>query len=91
MRWQEHLKRAVAEYNRYREPEARAQVVHLGPDTFQVRFTGTFCRSCGAYDWYEDLVWLLKDFGVETEIVAVEEHLDGARVTFRLRNIPGIP
>ena len=82
------VQRAIEEYNRYREPEARARLVSLDAQGLWVEFTGTFCRTCGAYDWYEDLVWILKDHGLETEIGQVEEFLEGARVWFRWKDQP---
>ena len=78
------LTQAIAEYNRYRVPEARATLVESSPSEFTVDFTGGFCRTCGYYDWLEDLQVLLMDqYGVSTRMVEVAEKPDGATVLFR--------
>lgn len=76
------LNRAVKEYNKYRSPEANARIVSTGKESFKIEFTGPYCRTCGFYDYFEDLVYVLKDFGVETRIDEVEETDSGAIVSF---------
>ncbi len=83
------LHQALEEYNRYRAPEAVAKLEALEGNRARVRFTGTFCRTCGAYDWYEDLVWILRDYGVEAEVETVETTLTGGWMTLRIRPSAG--
>jgi len=80
---QTRLLAAIEEYNRYRAPEAQARLVTLDVHGAWVEFTGSFCRTCGAYDWYEDLLWILRDHGIKAKIQALEEFLGGARVRFQ--------
>ncbi len=61
--------RAANLYNRYRSPEARAEVVEARGDTIIVRFKGSFCRTCGIRDWVEDYVYVLEDMGFDAELV----------------------
>lgn len=78
------LERAVEEYNRYHSPEAHAELLSAEGATFQVVFSGPFCRTCGVYDYFEDLQVILKDRGLETRILEVEETPEGAVVTFQV-------
>ncbi len=72
---------AVAKFNRYRSPEARAEVVEVTTSTIKVRFSGPFCTSCGVVDYFEDLIW----FGLKAEIVGWEREDDSFIVTYRLK------
>ena len=48
-------------------------------------FSGSFCHTCGYYDYFEDLLYLLlDDYGVETEITKVSQKEDGDYVSFLL-------
>ncbi len=78
------LNRAVREYNKYRSPEANARIVSASKESFKIEFTGPYCRTCGFYDYFEDLIYVLKDFGVESRIDEVEETDFGAIVSFSI-------
>ena len=78
------LERAIEEYNRYHSPEAHAQLLSAEGATFRVAFSGYFCHTCGVYDYFEDLQVILKDWGLETRILEVEETPEGAVVTFQV-------
>jgi len=47
-------------------------------------FTGTFCYTCGFYDYFDDLRYVLKEFNLSTEILEVKEVDGGAIVKFKL-------
>ncbi len=49
------LERAVEEYNRFRSPEAFVRIIERRRDRFVAEFSGSFCVTCGVYDWLEDL------------------------------------
>lgn len=68
----EVLRKAVERYNRYRSPEAVARLVKAEEGRFLVEFSGSFCETCGVYDWLEDLVYELKglDPTLNAEIVS---------------------
>ena len=63
-------------YNRYRAPEARATLLSFDGEKLVVRFEGSFCETCGINDWVEDLVYVLRDVGLEAELVDVIEPED---------------
>ncbi|MCD6592439.1 MAG: hypothetical protein J7K78_05450 [Thaumarchaeota archaeon] len=71
----EMVEQAIERYNRYRSPEASARLVKAEGDRVIVEFSGSFCRSCGVYDWLEDLVYELKevDPGYEARLIAWSE------------------
>ena len=49
--------RAIASFNRLRNPEAFAKVVTFDAKQLTVRFTGSFCRTCGVLDYFEDVIF----------------------------------
>ena len=75
---------AIGEYNRYRSPEVVAKLIEFREDSFVVEFRGSFCLTCGYYDYFDDLVFILEDRGVKARIKSIEEIEDGAVVEFRL-------
>lgn len=75
---------AIEEYNRYRSPEAKAKLISISGDTFKIEFTGSFCYTCGFYDYFEDYKVLLEERGLMTEIIEIEEIDEGAIVTFKV-------
>lgn len=69
----ERLKKAIRIYNKYRGKEARARLVEQQGDLVKVEVKGSFCETCGLYDWLEDLVYVAKDVGLEMELVDAQE------------------
>ena len=53
-------------YNRYRGVEAIAHAVTMDADTACIEFRGSFCHTCGVYDYFEDLVYEFQAHGVTT-------------------------
>lgn len=78
------LEQALEEFNRLHGVEARARLIQAEGDKFVVEFTGSFCVTCGFYDYFEDLVYILADRGIRAGIVKVEEFEGGALVEYRL-------
>lgn len=79
------LSEVADEYNRYRAPEAEAEVLRVEGDRFMVRFTGSFCYTCGFYDYFDDYAFLLEDdYGVRVRIAEVREVDSGAVVSFEV-------
>ncbi len=78
------LQKTAREYNRYRSPEATAEVLEVRRDGFTVRFTGSFCRTCGFYDYFEDFLVFLEEHGRQADVEAIEEVPGGADVVFQL-------
>jgi hypothetical protein len=82
----EHIiKVAIPEFNRIRVPEVEATPKEINADGFTVFFSGSFCTTCGYYDYFEDLLYLLMDdYGLNTEIVEIKQENEGDYVRFRL-------
>ena len=61
--------RAVEEYNRFRSPEAVVRIVERREDGFVAKFSGSFCATCGVYDWLEDLRYEIRRLDLELDAV----------------------
>lgn len=82
------ISEAIDEYNRYRSPEAIAEIIDYKDNELIVRFTGSFCFTCGINDWIEDLKYVLEDHGVEAEITEIIEESETSRVAkFRVKKM----
>ncbi|MEM4609926.1 MAG: hypothetical protein QW190_03480 [Thermoproteota archaeon] len=67
--------RAVDEYNKYRSPEAKARLVEIRKDRLTIDFEGTFCQTCGVYDYLEDFIYELQSFvDVNIEILNFKKY-----------------
>lgn len=75
----EELEKALVRYNELRAPEAVAELVELAGDIAVIRFTGSFCRTCGVYDYFEDLLGYIPG-----EILGFEGTEGGFFVRYRL-------
>jgi len=83
----EKIARETAErYNRYRSPEAIINVLSVENSVIEVVLSGSFCRSCGVYDWIEDYKYELIDLtGRQVDIIEVEQIDDESyKVKFRI-------
>jgi len=78
------IEEAIEEFNRYRSPEATAKLVKISKKNFKVDFSGPFCRTCGFYDYFDDLKIILEERGILNKISKVEEKEDGSIVSFSL-------
>ena len=78
---------AVEEFNKYRSPEAVARLIELGEGQVKIELSGPFCRSCGLYDYFDDLkIELEKKMGGSIEISKIEGgEGEGYLVTYRKR------
>ena len=72
----EIVEKSIRFYNKYRTPEAIAQLTALDDNEIKIKISGSFCETCGLYDWIEDLVYILKDHGIETETSKIIEPYD---------------
>ncbi len=53
---------AIKEFNEFRSPEATAELLSKTDDIIIVKMSGTYRRSCGLYDYFEDLLWKFRDY-----------------------------
>ncbi|MEM2986785.1 MAG: hypothetical protein QXV60_01630 [Nitrososphaerota archaeon] len=79
----EEIERVIEEYNKYRVPEAEARLISFDKEYLKVEFKGSFCYSCGFYDYFDDLKILLEEKGLKTKIINIKEINEGAIVTFK--------
>ena len=81
----EKIEAAILEYNRYRVYLVQAELRELDEPGFSVFFDGSFCETCGYYDYYEDLQVLLEDeYGINSRIVDITHLEKGDLVRFSL-------
>ena len=78
------IQATIKEYNKYRSPESHATLLKTFVRSFKVDFSGTYCKTCGFYDYFEDLKLMLEKKGVKNRITRIKEKEDGAYVTFKL-------
>jgi len=53
--YKEFVVRALAEFNKWHGSEAIAKLVKLEGPSIIVELSGPFCRTCGLYDYFDDL------------------------------------
>ncbi|MEM4576200.1 MAG: hypothetical protein QW701_01915 [Candidatus Nezhaarchaeales archaeon] len=83
----DNLAKVVKEYNKYRAPEVEAQVLHVKEGKIVVKFGGSFCYTCGFYDYIDDLLIELRDAGINAEVKEVIECIpDGVIVVFEVKS-----
>ena len=81
----EKLGSAISEYNRYRVNLVQAELRDLSETGFCVFFDGSFCETCGYYDYYDDLQVLLEDeYEINSKIVEITHIEKGDLVRFSL-------
>lgn len=85
MSLEEPLRDGIREFNEYRVPEVEVRLLGSDGESFTVEFKGSFCETCGFYDYFDDFRIVLEDeLGLRTEIAEVEEVPGGAIVKFIL-------
>lgn len=80
------IRMAVQRFNEHRSPEATAEVLSLEKDILQVRFTGSFCATCGWADYFEDLAFELDPSGpISLSVIDFQEESgESYRVRYRM-------
>ncbi|MCS7386695.1 MAG: hypothetical protein NDF55_08200 [archaeon GB-1867-005] len=84
----ERMAREAAErYNKYRAPEAMIKLLSVKDNAIEALISGSFCRSCGLYDWIEDYKYELMDMiGTQIEIVYIEQvNEESFKVKFKIK------
>ncbi|ASJ10734.1 hypothetical protein A3L12_05195 [Thermococcus sp. P6] len=72
------LERIVKEFNELHGSEARARILRVEGREAIIEFSGSFCATCGLYDYFEDIKWEAMDFGLKIEPVEVlKGEMDG--------------
>ena len=85
----EKIERVLAEFNRLHGSEANARIVEMRGDEVIIEFEGSFCATCGLYDYFDDIKWEAMEFGLELEPVEVieaeEDDFEHGRYVVRYR------
>jgi len=67
------LKKVSRDFNHFRSPECRANVIENNGEILKVKFTGTASTfSCCFDEHFEDYRLILEENGIKTEIEKVE-------------------
>jgi hypothetical protein len=77
------IHQTIDEYNRYHAPEVTVQLRTYDKHSYCILFTGSFCHTCGFYDYFDDFKYLLEDHGIHTMIIQITETDTGAYVSFQ--------
>ncbi len=85
--FKELIRDVIEIYNRYRRPFITAKFVEVRENILTLDFEGTFCRSCGVYDYFEDFIYELVDQAdVDLEILSYEPRgLESFRVKYLVK------
>jgi superoxide reductase len=65
------IQEAIHEYNKYHGSEAVVNLDSFDDKVIKLEFTGTFCYTCGFYDYFEDFQVLLEDQGMKSTIETI--------------------
>ncbi|MCS7121909.1 MAG: N-acetyltransferase [Archaeoglobaceae archaeon] len=76
------FKEAVDKFNKYRSPEAKAEIVEISDESAVVKMSGPFCVSCGVFDYFEDLA-----VEANAKVVNYREIDDGFIVRYELKEV----
>jgi hypothetical protein len=84
---EEAILKAVDKYNKYRSPEARARLIEIWEGGLTIDFEGSFCWTCGVYDYFEDFIYELQELvDLSIEVLSFREYEPGKiRVKYRFK------
>ncbi len=89
MNEREKLEEVLREFNRFHGSEADARILKREGDEVIIEFEGSFCATCGLYDYFDDIKWEAMDFGLELEplevLEAEEDEFEHGRYVVRYR------
>ncbi|AFZ70356.1 hypothetical protein Calag_0599 [Caldisphaera lagunensis DSM 15908] len=87
--YSDKIRKAIVKYNRYRSPEAVARVIKREGNLVYVKIEGTYCETCGLYDWIEDLKYVFEEYGLISDIIDIkndEPSFDYRIAVFKIKN-----
>lgn len=82
----EKIQAAIEKFNKYRSPEAVAKLLSFAEKskTLKIEFTGSFCRSCGFHDYFDDFKIEMENVDLKVEIRKIKETEQGGVVEFAI-------
>ena len=78
------IENAIGEFNKYHSPEANTTLVSMSDKSINIAFAGTFCYTCGFYDYFDDYKILLEERRLKVVIGEINEGDEKAVVTFEI-------
>lgn len=70
------VEKAIKLYNKHRAPESVAELLSITGNKVIIRFTGSFCHTCGVDNWVEDMMYVMEDVGLRAILEEYVEPLD---------------
>ena len=80
----EKVEKAILEYNKYRSPEFTAYLLDIRENELIIAYKWHGCRTCGLYDYFEDFIYNLEEFGIKAKIKDVKEKEDNFIVIYKI-------
>ena len=69
-----NINEILAEYNKFRSPEVTAKFLRFKDGKLVLEFEGTFCNTCGFYDYFEDFIYEMKRLNkIELKVDDIKE------------------
>jgi hypothetical protein len=81
--------KSILRFNEIRKPEAIAKLIKYKDKEFLVKFFGHMCFTCGTYDYFEDLMYELKEIGINTKIKEFYNFGDHFIVLYEIKSQKG--
>lgn len=67
----------------------KAELRHFNTEQISIYFEGSFCQTCGYYDYFDDLQVIFEDdFNIKTKIINIESRQEGDIVEFEIISLP---
>lgn len=81
------VEKALKEFNRFFSPEATAELLKFDENKsiLRVKFSGSLCRSCGYYDYFDDLKYILSSYGINAVVEGIRENYGSAIVSYVIK------
>lgn len=81
------ISKAIEKYNKYRAPESNVKLEKIRNKHILLIFYGPFCKSCGIYDYFDDFIFFLRDFGLDGKIKYVKKFDNNFLVKFLVKSL----
>jgi hypothetical protein len=77
--------KAFAQFNKWHEPESIAKLINLEGSLIAAELSGPFCRTCGVYDYFDDLKIELEEvLDKQLEVAQVDVGCGRYFVTYKI-------
>ena len=77
---------AVNEFNKYHGKISKANLISINKNFFKIKFKGSFCHTCGFYDYFDDFRISLEENNLNADILNINEINEVAIVKFISKN-----